>query len=65
MLGWSMMALAGAARVSVSTVKRVQDEGSRPVSDATLAAIRDTLETEGVRFLADDGHGPGVRLRGR
>ena len=65
MLGWSMVALAKAARVSVSTVKRAEDEGPQPVSDAILAAIRDALETEGVRFLADDGEGLGVRLRAR
>lgn len=63
MLGWSMVALAKAARVSISTLKRVEDEGPRPVSDAILAMVRDTLETEGVRFLADDGNGLGVRLR--
>ena len=65
MLGWSMVVLAKAARVSVSTVKRVEDEGPQPVSDAILTMVRDTLETEGVRFLADDGHGLGVRLRTR
>lgn len=65
MLGWSMMALAKAAQVSVSTVKRVEDEGPQPISDAILAVVRDALETEGVRFLADDGEGSGVRLRGR
>ena len=63
MLGWSMMALANAARVSVSTVKRIEDGGSQPVSDAILAMVRNALETEGVRFLADDGEGPGVRIR--
>lgn len=65
MLGWSMMTLAQAARVSVLTVKRVEDESHPLVSDAILAVIRDAMETEGVRFLADDGDGQGVRLRTR
>ena len=65
MLGWSMMAFARAARVSVSTVKRVEDEGPQPVSDAILAMVREAIEAEGVQLLADDGNGPGVRLRGR
>ena len=65
MLGWSMMALANAARVSVSTIKRIEDDGPQPVSGAILAVVRNALETEGVRFLADDGNGLGVRLRTR
>ena len=65
MLGWSMVVLAKAARVSISTIKRVEDDGPQPVSGAILAMIRDAMETEGVRFLADDGNGLGVRLRGR
>ena len=65
MLDWSMVALARAARVSVSTIKRIEDEGPQPVSDAVLARIREALEAEGVHLLADDGRGPGVRLRAR
>ena len=63
MLGWSMVVLAKAARVSVSTIKRVEDGSPQPVSDSVFAVIRDALETEGVRFLADDGEGIGVQLR--
>ena len=65
MLGWSMVNLAKAARVSVSTVKRSEDEQSVLVSEDMVALMQDALETEGVRFLADDGHGPGMRLRRR
>ena len=64
-LGWSMTALAKAARVSVSTIKHIEDSGLQPVSDAILAMVRNALEAEGVRFLADDGEGSGVRLRAR
>lgn len=63
MLDWSMTDLAKAARVSVSTVKRVEDGGPQLVSAGTVSLIRDALETEGVRFLNDDGNGPGIRLR--
>ncbi len=65
MLAWSMTDLAKAAGVSVSTVKRFDDERLAPVTDGTVALMRDALETEGVRFLPDDGNGPGVRLRRR
>ena len=60
MLGWSMVKLAQAARVSVSTVKRIEDGEA---GNASLNLLQDALETEGVRFLPDDGNGPGVRLR--
>ena len=62
LLNWSMMDLATAARVSVSTVKRFDDGQGSPTS---VGLMQDALETEGVRFLADDGNGPGVRLRRR
>lgn len=65
MLGWSMVNLARAARLSVSTVKRSEDRQSLSVSEDLVALMRDALETEGVHFLPDDGHGPGVRLRRR
>lgn len=63
MLHWSMLDLAKAARVSVSTVKRFEDGQSAPVSRDMVSMLRDALEIEGVQFLPDDRHGPGVRLR--
>lgn len=65
MLDWSMMNLASAARVSVSTVKRVENGLSDPTTERTIALMQDALETEGVRFLVDDGNGPGVRFQRR
>ena len=65
LLDWSMVDLAKAARVSVSTVKRFEDGRLAPVSDETVALMQDAFETEGVRFLPDDGNGPGLRYRGR
>lgn len=63
MLDWSMVRLATAAGLSISTVKRFES-GDQPVSDDRVARMQDAVETEGVRFLADDGDGPGLR-RGR
>ncbi|RYC28771.1 XRE family transcriptional regulator [Lichenibacterium minor] len=65
LLDWSMVDLAKAARVSVSTVKRFEDGRLAPVSDETVASMQDAFETEGVRFLSDDGSGPGLRYRSR
>lgn len=65
LLNWSMVDLALAAGVSVSTVKRCEDGRSMLVTDSTFGLMRDALEREGVRFLPDDGDGPGVRLQQR
>lgn len=65
MLDWSMTDLSKAARVSVSSIKRFEDGGLSFVSLDVLTTIQGALETEGVRFLADDGTGPGLRLRAR
>ena len=57
--------LARAAGVSISTVKRFEDGSVQNVSDHAAARLQDAAETEGVRFLADDGNGVGVRFRRR
>ena len=57
-----MAKLAAAAHLSVSTIKRFEDGGAAAVSDDAIALIQDALETEGVRFLADDGDGPGGEM---
>lgn len=65
MLDWSMTDLSKAAGVSVSTIKRFEDGRSAPVSDDTVAKMQGAVEAQGVRFLADDGNGLGVRFRRR
>jgi DNA-binding XRE family transcriptional regulator len=55
-------ALASAANVSRNTI--VDFEKSRRTPNTNnLAAIRAALEAVGVIFLAENGEGPGVRLR--
>lgn len=63
MLDWSMVDLSKAARISVSMVQRFESSGNPLVSEDVVALMQDALETEGVRFLSDDGAGPGVRCR--
>ena len=63
MLDWSMIDLAKTAGVSVSTVKRVQDD--QTIEDRARTLIQNALEAEGVCFLPDDGRGVGVRLNRR
>ncbi len=56
--------LATRAGVSVDTIKRLERIAG-PVSANTLTidAIRRALESAGVIFIAENGEGPGVRLR--
>ena len=62
MLDWSMLDLARAARVSLSTIQRIEDVEPQPVSEDTRALIQGALEGAGVRFLTDDGDGAGIQL---
>lgn len=50
---------AGIARATLIDFEK----GQRDPRAATVAAIRAALESAGVMFLAENGGGPGVRLR--
>jgi transcriptional regulator with XRE-family HTH domain len=62
-LGWGVRDLAAAAMVSGDTVNRI--ERGDELKPRTVADIRAALEAAGVEFIAENGGGPGVRLRGR
>ena len=60
-LDWSIADLARAADVSVNTVNRFESG-----NDARLSSVdkmRSAMEAAGVEFIAENGGGPGVRLR--
>ncbi|WP_244430767.1 XRE family transcriptional regulator [Methylocystis sp. ATCC 49242] len=68
MLSLSQPELAERAGVSVETLKRVM--GVRPgvsvgqgVSAEAMNKVRAALEAAGVEFIAENGGGPGVRLK--
>lgn len=65
LLNWSAQELAARASVGVATVRRAEAAADdRPALIAsTLASIRHALEASGVIFVAENGDGPGVRLR--
>jgi hypothetical protein len=63
LVDWSQQQLADAARVGVVTVR--QFEGGGTPRNATLDVIQRALESAGVVFIAENGGGPGVRLRKR
>jgi hypothetical protein len=54
--------LAAASKVAIKTIADFE-RGSRQPYDRTLADIRRALESAGVVFVEENGHGPGVRLR--
>jgi transcriptional regulator with XRE-family HTH domain len=60
---FSVRELAAAASVSPNTVTRIEAGGKANAS--TIAAIQRVLEAAGIVFIAENGGGPGVRLRDR
>ncbi len=62
LVGLNQPGLAAAAGLGLSTVVDFERE-RRVVSPDAAGAIRRALEDAGVIFLAENGDGPGVRLR--
>jgi transcriptional regulator with XRE-family HTH domain len=60
-LGLGVRELAEIAKVSPDTVARL--ERGEELKARTIDAIRVALESAGVEFIAENGGGPGVRLR--
>lgn len=60
-LGWGVRDLAKEAQVAVDTISRL--ERGEEILPRTLQAIRAALESAGVIFIAENGEGPGVRLK--
>jgi predicted transcriptional regulator len=66
LLAWSQEDLAGAADVSIPTIKRLEaQDGPLGGRDETGIKIRSALESAGIEFIEENGGGPGVRLRKR
>ncbi|WP_457646428.1 helix-turn-helix transcriptional regulator [Profundibacter sp.] len=64
LLDWSQRDLAEASGVSYPTIARLETaDGPVGGRAETAAAIRAALETAGIEFIAENGGGPGVRLR--
>lgn len=62
MLDWSQTELASRSNLSESTVRDFE-KGRRVPATNNLAAIQQAFEAAGVEFIAENGGGPGVRLR--
>ncbi len=64
MLGWTREELAEKSSVSVATLADFE-AGKRTPYTRTLADIRGALERGGIEFIAENGGGPGARLKNR
>lgn len=62
MLDLSREQLAKVSRVAQATIADFET-GRRQPYPRTLEALREALEAAGVEFIAENGGGPGVRLR--
>jgi hypothetical protein len=64
MVGRTQAELAKKANISVPTLKRMEASAG-PAAGLTnnVAAVRAALESAGVEFIAENGGGPGVRLK--
>ncbi|MFG1278242.1 helix-turn-helix transcriptional regulator [Xanthobacter autotrophicus] len=62
MLGLTQADLAKAAGISATALNNIE-RGSADPKASTLLAIQKALEAAGVIFVAENGEGPGVRLR--
>lgn len=60
-LNWSTLDLAKAAGVGGNTVNRF--EAGQDARVSSVDKMRNALEAAGVEFIAENGEGPGVRLR--
>lgn len=62
LLGWTQNEVAAAAGTTARTIIRLE-AGETTARATTASAIRTALEAAGVEFIAENGGGPGVRLR--
>ncbi len=63
LLSWNQQQLADASLVGVATIRRFEAGMSRAIGALQQRGLRQALEAAGVIFIAENGEGPGVRLR--
>ncbi|WP_237482594.1 helix-turn-helix domain-containing protein [Lichenibacterium dinghuense] len=64
LVGLNQPELAERANISAATLKRMEGSpGQAAGLPNNVEAVRRALEAAGVLFLAENGEGPGVRLR--
>jgi len=64
LLRWEQKDLAAASKVSLPSIKRLESQpGPLAAQPRTVDALVTALEAGGIVFVAENGEGPGVRLR--
>lgn len=64
LIRWEQRDLAEKSKVSLPSVQRLETRpGPLAAQERTIDALRAALEAAGVEFIAENGGGPGVRLR--
>lgn len=64
LLGWGQADLVKASGLSLTTIRRMEDDAVGPArsSGENIAAVMKALEAAGVQFIPANGGGPGVRI---
>jgi len=62
LLNWSRGDLARAAKTTERTIARLEDGEAEPRA-STAEAIQKALQKAGIELIAENGGGPGVRLK--
>ncbi len=62
LLDWSQQTLANTSKVGNATIRNFEAGRSAP-QNATLDVLKRAFEAAGIIFIAENGEGPGVRLR--
>lgn len=64
LLRWEQKDLAKRSGISLPSVKRLETKrGALAAHESTIVALTTALEKAGVEFIAENGGGPGLRLR--
>lgn len=64
LLGWSQGALVERTGLSLTTIRRMEDEAIGPArsSGGNVDMVQRTLESVGIQFIPENGGGAGVRM---
>jgi transcriptional regulator with XRE-family HTH domain len=62
LVNWTVRDLSEKSAVHRNTISAFETDRTQP-NPATLTVLRQALEEAGVEFIAENGGGPGVRLR--
>jgi predicted transcriptional regulator len=62
LIDWSQSELAQRAGVGIVTIRQLE-AGVHAPRRSTIDVVRRALEAAGVKFIMENGGGPGVRLR--